>query len=492
MTFNVKEQIDIALKFHQAGNLVDAEKIYNKILSEVPDSASTLNLLGLLKLQNKQFDISIQYIKKALELNPCAYFLENLGRVYYEKGNFEEAINNYKKSLELEPNSYSVLFNLALAYKSNNQVEETIKAYEAALKIKPNSIDVYYNLANLYDSKNETLSAKKYYEKALELSKDNEDINYFLGLTYLKLKDFEKGWEFCERYRTSKDCAILTQRLQYKELIDSKPLWQGETLENKTVFVYYESGLGDTLMFARYLPLLKEKCEKVLFKPQLCFMDLFKDNNFNTEIIDLDTKVEDMNFDFHVPLLSLPYYLNLRSEKDIPFAQGYLKANPKKSQIYKDNYLKNDKFKIGIKWQGNTVYSPERIIPLTAFYKLFNLPNTIFYSLQKGSGTEEMDALPKEYEIQDLGRTFKDFSDTAAAVENLDLVICNDTSVAHLAAAMGKPCWILLPFVPNWRWHNDMSHCVWYNSVKLFKQVEPNNWEEVFDRVHQNLEKIIL
>lgn len=491
MNFNVKEQIDIALKLHQSGNLVDAEKLYSEILKEVPDNVSTLNLLGLLKLQNQQFDDSIVYIKKALELSPCAYFWESLGRAYLEKEDFQEAINCYKKSLELDPNSYYSIFNLALAYKKDNQIDKAIETYNLGLENKPDSIEIYNNLANIYESKNDTLSAMKCYEKALEYSKDDKNINYFLGLTYLKLKNFEKGWKFCEKHRTSKDCAILTQELQYKDLMTSKPLWHGEQIEDKTIFVYYESGLGDTLMFARYLSALKDKCKKILFKPQLCFIDFFKENNFGCEIIDINTRQEDMLFDVHIPLLSLPYYLNLRSEKDIPFTGGYFKANLEKTKQYKENYFNNNKFKIGIKWQGNTIYNLERIIPLKAFYKLLKLPNTVFYSVQKGSGSEELESLPKKYELINLGETFNNFSDTAAAVKNFDLIICNDTSIAHLAGAMGKPCWILLPFSPNWRWHTDISYCTWYKSVKLFKQNEPDNWDEVFDRVYDELTNII-
>ena len=485
MAVDIKERINIALGFHQAGNLDEAEKLYLEILKEFPENASTLNLLGLLNLQKNEIEAAISFIKKAVEISPCSYFWESLGRVYYEGKFFDEAINCCKKALELKPDSFTAMFNLGLAYKSNNQPDEAIETYKSALSIKPESCDVYFNLANLYDKKNDTLNALENYKKAYEYNPDNEDINYFLGESYLKTKNFEQGWKHYE-HRISKDCAILTQKLQYQE-VESKPIWQGEDIKDKTLFLYYESALGDSLMYARFFPMVKEKCKKVLFKPQLCFMELFKENNFGMEIIDLKTLPQDVIFDTHIPLRSLPYVLGINSESDIPLPQGYLKANPEKVEIYKQNYFNNDKFKIGIKWQGNTAYSLERIIPLKAFYKLFELPNVKFYSLQKDEGSEELEKLPPKLEITNLADTFNNFSDTAAAIQNLDLVICNDTSIAHLAGALAKPCWVLLPFVQNWRWTTDVTYSPWYKSIKPFKQTQPADWDEVFDRVYEEL-----
>jgi hypothetical protein len=262
----------------------------------------------------------------------------------------------------------------------------------------------------------------------------------------------------------------------------------------------------------------------------LCFEDFFKENNFGAEIIESRTLPEDVVFDVHIPLMSIPYVLGQFSE-EIPLSEGYLKTNPAKVLAFKEKYFNNDtnlrstkyyltsgdypslaegskslisgegintllnansydKINIGIKWMGNTVYDMTRVINIESFYKLFELPNTQFYSLQKGEGIEEFAKIPKEYNVVDLSGEFNDFGDTAAAVENLDLVICNDTSVAHLAAAMGKPTWILLPFVQNWRWHTDISYSPWYKSVKLFKQSEPNNWDDVFEQVFEELKKL--
>lgn len=490
MSTEVNNRISVALQLHQTGRLSEAESLYTDILKDYPDSADTLNYLGLLKIQNKQFQEAILHLKKAVELKPCAYFYDSLGRAYSENNNFEEAIDSYKKSLTLNSDDFDAWFNLGLAYKKNNQIDNSIEAYKKASAINPTHPSTYFNLANIYENLNDTFTSLEYYKKAYEYSKNKDsDVHYFLGLAYLKVKDFKNGLIHHE-YRPSRPFSILCQEVQYKEQMKASTLWTGEDIKDKTLFVYYESALGDTLMYVRYLDLLKDKCAKVLFKPQVCFIDFFKENNFGAEIIDIKTMLEDVIFDVHVPLMSIPYILQLNTE-EIPLSEGYLKANPEKVKTYKEKYFDNNKFKIGIKWAGNMAYDLHRIIDIKAFYKIFKLPNTQFYSVQKGEGVEELENIPKEYNIIDLGNTFNDFGDTAAALENMDLVICNDTSVAHLAGAMGKQCWVMLPYVQNWRWHTDISYSPWYKSVRLFKQNISGNWDEVFDRARVELKKFL-
>lgn len=482
MQIDIKEEINKAFALHQTGNFTAAESLYKTILVQTPDNANVLNLLGMLKIQTKQIEEAILYLKKAVELSPCAYTLNNLGRAYYENSNYIAAINNYKKALEFDNSDFDTWFNLGLAYRKNNQFNESIEAYKKTIEIKSGNADVYFNLGNVYEAKNDTLSAIEAYEEAYKYAPQdkNNEIKYFLALSYFKIKDFKKGLKHYE-CRMSKGLATLTQSKIYPEVL-SKPYWMGEDIKDKTLFVYFESGLGDTLMYLRYLKLLKDKCQKVLFAPQADFINLVRENDFNVEIVEC---MDSIKFDTHISLMSIPTALNLIGGP--PFSSGYLKANSQKAQEYKEKYFNTDKLKIGIKWMGNAAYSLERVITIESFYKLFDIANTQFYSLQKGEGSEEFEKIPDKYNVIDLGKTFNNFNDTAAAIENLDLVICNDTSVAHLAGAMGKPCWILLPYVQNWRWHKDLSYSPWYDSVRLFKQNEPDNWDEVFDRVLKEL-----
>ena len=276
----------------------------------------------------------------------------------------------------------------------------------------------------------------------------------------------------------------------YPKLTKSATVYNGEISKDKTVYTYYEAGFGDMIMFARYLPLLKERVGHVIFKPQRELVNLFRENNFGCEIMGTFLPEEKIHFDYHIPIMSLPYALSLQGEGVFNLRNGYMHAQEPKSKEYKEKYFDNDKFKIGIKWQGNTMYDRGRVITVESFFKLFELPDTKFYSCQTFEGSEEIEKIKEKYDIVDLGATFKDFSDTAAAIDNLDLIISNDSSLAHLAGAMGKKCFVLLPYVYNWRWHINLDICDWYDSVKIFKQKTPDDWRGVFDDVYEYLSNL--
>ena len=227
--------------------------------------------------------------------------------------------------------------------------------------------------------------------------------------------------------------------------------------------------------------------QKIILKPQVELSQLFRENFPNLDVMDYFYEENDLKFDVHIPFLSIPYALGLNTEEMFTGRYGYLKADKEKSEYYKKEFFNNDRFKIGIKWQGNTYYETSRVINVDAFSSLFELDNVQVYSAQTFAGAEEFEKLASKYNIIDLSKSFKDFSYTAAAIENLDLVICNDTSLAHLAGAMNKPCVVLLPFNYNWRWHMDLSYCDWYESVKLYSAFENENWNDVMKRVIKDI-----
>lgn len=405
---------------------------------------------------------------------------------FQNNNDFDNAIECCKNIINAEPENYSAWFNLAMSLKNNGQVDDSIIAYEKALAIKPESPTIYNNLGNIYFiNKNDPQTTTEYYQKLVKLEPENIKAQVCLAVAYLKTKNYKDGWKFFEA--RLKDKAGIALRINSSEKFqNSNMLTHNQNITDKTIYVYYEGGIGDTIMFSRFLPLLKNKCKKVLFRPQTNCFELFKNNLVDIEVLDIKTTDDMLDFDYHLPLMSLPYILDITNEKDIPVKERYLNANPSKVEFYKKQYFNNQKFKIGIKWQGNTNVDKTREISTDYFSKLFDIPNTAFYSLQKGNEPNEF----QNIEIIELAEIFNDFSDTAAAIENLDLIICNDTSVGHLAGAMGKPCWILLPYVQDWRWSTDISYCIWYNSVKLFRQNEPDNWGKVFDDVYVELRNL--
>ena len=380
---------------------------------------------------------------------------------------------------------FEIYFLLGLSYKNNGEYKKSEIAYLKALELNPNSQDTLCNLANLYTLMNEPQKSIEYFEKLLQINPNDDESKYFLSLNYMKLKDYKTGLKYFEN-RLCRQTAILTQNKTYPNLIKNSKLWAGENISDKILYTYYEAGFGDMIMFSRYIPKLSKLCKKLIIKPQKELSQLFRDNFPNVEVMDYFYDESQFNFDYHIPFLSIPHILSLNNEEIFMNKSGYLNADINKTKYYKEKFFNNNKFKIAIKWQGNTYYETDRVINVEAFEPLFELPETQIYSAQTFEGSQELEKLSSKYNVIDLSKSFSDFSDTAAALANIDLVICSDTSLAHLAGAMGKKCIILLPYSYNWRWHTDLSKCDWYDSVKLFQCQKDETWNDLVKRVVKN------
>ena len=446
-----------ALELHRNGNFSEAEKIYNEILKIEPQNVQILELLSDIKIQKKEF---------------------------------QSCFDICHKVLELDSNNKEALFNSAIASKNLGNFEDAIEYYKKVLSLYPNLAEAYYNIASLYADIGDMNGSIYYYNKALEYNPEDKETKYFIGIAYMKNRQYKEGLKFFEN-RLCRLSAVVTQEHTYPNLMREAKLWNGEYVPDKIIYTYYEAGFGDVLMFARYLPFLEKKCKQVILKTQVPLEELFKENFPNIHVMHYFEPENKIHFDYHVPILSLPYALGLDEDNMFVAKGGYLKANPDKVKSYHDRFFDNDLIKIGIKWQGNTKYDWDRVIDVKEFVKLFQVPNTRFYSFQTFEGSEGVNELKKYYDIVDIGSTLNNFSDTAGAIENLDLVICNDTSLAHVAGAMNKPCWVLLPYLYNWRWHQDLTKCDWYDSVKLFRQDNPGNWDSVFESLYNELSGLV-
>jgi len=485
------EKFKEAFSYHQCGKLTKARDLYMEILKDEPKNHEVWDLLGILYYQVKDYLEAEVCIKKAVEIQPELYYCENLARLYLDKGDFELAIGFYEELININQNNYEYQFNLAMAYKNHHDWEKAKQAYYKAIEINPKSHEAYFNLAYLCFNENRPQDAVECYKKALEINPEDWESVYFLALAYMQIKDYEKGLE-CFEARLCRHSAIVSQEKTYPNLMKEKPIWEGQNLKDKVLYTYYEAGFGDVLMFYRFMPQLTSMCKKVIFKPQKELAPLFRENSYGAEIMELFDFEKDINFDYHIPFLSIPHVLGIKNnEMFVHHDDGYLKANPAKIKYYKEKFFNNNKFKIGIKWQGNTFYDKERVLKVEDFFRLFELDNTQFYSCQTFEGSEEFEKIKDKYNVIDIGSTFSNFSDTAGAVENMDLIICNDTSLAHLAGAMKKPCFVLLPYIYNWRWHVDLSHCDWYDTMKIFRQKDHGDWDSVFSKVEEELKALI-
>ena len=477
----VQDIINVGFSLHQEGKLEEAETAYNEALKIDSKNAEVYNLIGVLKLQQDEIESAIEYVEKAIEISPEAYFYETLFQAYIRSGNYDSIVSRAEFIQRLYPDNFALMFNLGLAYKNLNKNKEAIHYYEKALNINPASYQAWFNLSNVYNIEGDTASALSAMKVCKKLKPDDKETLYFLSLNLMRLKNYEEGLKYFEN-RISKDVASSILKKTYPNKFREDNEWKGENIKDKTLLVYYEAGFGDVIMFSRYLPIAKKYCKKLILMVQKPLTPLFKDNPHLgiDEIVDTFVPESGIEFDCHAALLSLPYALKLKGDDVFAYSEGYIKADEGKTEEYRKKYFDNDKIKVGIKWKGNTFFDKDRVIPVEMFEPFMKVENTQYYSFQTFEGSEDTEKLDG---IIDIGKDLIDFSQTAAAIKNLDLVICNDTSLAHLAGAMRIPCWVILPYEVNWRWHTDLSVCDWYESVRLFRQKSIGDWQGVFAEI---------
>ena len=487
----VQELYNTGFELHKQGKLEEAEKIYQEVLKTDADNLNTIFMMANLKYQQYRFSQAEKFINRALQISKNVRFYDLLTRIKLEQKEYKTAIETAIQGLRMEPENFELNFNIALSFKNYGEYEQALKFYKRAEKLRPDLFLVPYNMSSVYFFLGKPHDSTNAMKKALELNPGNDELKYFLSLSLFREKNYHEGLKLFES-RLCRKTAILSQAKLFPAQFAAAKEWRGEDISDKTVFVFYEAGFGDVIEYARYLPLLKQRCKKLLFKPQQELVELFKENPLGIdEIITYDIDPNDFDFQIFVPMLSLPYLLGLDENNMFVSPDGYIVSNPVKKEKFKQKFFNNDKIKIGIKWQGNTASETDRVIDAEAFTPLFSLQNTQFYSFQTGDGADGIEKIKRHTPIIDLGKEFENFSDTAAALDNLDFVVCNDTSLMHLAGALGKKGYMLLPMDYNWRWHLDMSHNDWYHGIKMFKQIKNGDWTVPVKELYQKLSKII-
>lgn len=410
-------------------------------------------------------------------------FVES-GQSLYEQGFLTEAEAAFNSALAEDSLCADACQGLGTVYFSQNDFDKSVEMFLQAIDLfgstnQSKTSDCFMNLAMAFKAKRNISNALFCYENAILLNVNNYDAYFGISVTHLLNKDFQNGFKLY-RSRFFRTEPVLGH------FFDAEREWQGENIENKKLYVYHEQGFGDNIQFVRYLNDLAAKTgAQIMYKTRAELENLFEENDLNIQIIKNDVDDSNVEFDFYTHLLSIPQLIDATAE-EIPYSKGYLQANKQKVAEYKNKYFNNDKIKLGIVWRGTPDKHIDKVIPLEYFLKFSGIPNMKIYSLQVDLTEEEQELLQKAG-IEDLGEKFNDFSDTAAAIENLDLLISVDTSVVHLAGAMNKPVQVLLPYIPEWRWFLDSEKSPWYDSAKLYRQDETRSWDEVFERVLRDL-----
>jgi len=420
--------------------------------------------------------------QRALELDPKRHEIYcELGTVLADVGEFGAAVENLRRALLLEPGSAKAVTALGYLFYRQGHLDSALESYRCAVKLDPNLANAHLQLAIALAELGDWAEAMASYERARSAEPESAEVLYDLALAHLRRGQFALGWgEYESRWGAwpPPDGRKLPQ-----------PLWKGEPLEGARILLYAEQGQGDTLQFVRYVPLVVARGGKVILEVQRRLHRLLAGTAGASQVISQGDPLPEVTW--RCPLLSLPLAFATELSR-IPAPIPYVHPDPGLASAWRQR-LQRDAVRIGLAWGGNAAHTSDylRSVPLAKLLPLLRLEGVTFYSLQMGPPTKQLKVLPPGTNLIDLAPEQKDFADTAAIVANLDLVISVDTAVAHLAAAMGKPVWILLAKLADWRWLLEREDSPWYPTVRLFRQSTPRIWQDPVDRIERELQQFV-
>lgn len=473
--------LSIALK--GLGRLDEAVESCRRALELEPDFAEAyFNLANAMRDQDRRDEAIFNY-KCALTIDPdYAEVYNNLGILLNDLDRPEEAAANYRRAIELKADYAEAYNNLGIVFKNEGRLAEAMYNYHRAIRLEPQFFEAYYNLGNVLKELGRCDDAIENYRRAIQIKPGYAQAHWNRSHAYLLKGDFVNGWQGYE-WRRNPELEILTYPHRHRQ-----PRWDGSDFVGKRLLVYCEQGLGDSLQFMRYLPLVKARGGTVIFEAWKPLHGILQDSANVDRLLELSfERKTDVDFDLHISLMDLPALFGTALET-IPADTPYISPDPQKVKRWQRR-LDDTSLKVGIVWAGSPEHGNDhnRSCPLAMFAPLAAIDGVKLYGLQKGEAAGQMERLSQALAVENLSEDLHDFSDTAAAVENLDLVISVDTAPAHLAAAMGKPTWLLLPFAPDWRWMLERTDSPWYPTMRLFRQERWGDWNSVFQNVTEEL-----
>ncbi|MEK9723187.1 MAG: tetratricopeptide repeat protein [Rhodospirillaceae bacterium] len=476
------EQLQAALNeavaYHQTGRVDVAEDRYRAILKVAPDLPVVHNNLALALVAQKQLDEAVTHFKRAIKLD--ANYLDaysNLGDAYRHAGKFADAVKSLKRAQKINPEFVQALGNLGNVYLDMGQPDDAVAAYSRGLELMPDQPDLTYNLGRAFYDQGRLDDAEAAFRKVLAVHNAHPLAHWNLSHVMLLQGRFREAWV---EYEWRWHCPGFTTPLPKFE----QPRWDGKDLGGRTILVYAEQGFGDTIQFCRYLPKLAATAGRVVM---LCQPEVAR---LMESVEGVDHVVSNWNhlppFDTHIPVMSLPLLMNSYTEADFPSAVPYLTAPAEGAEP-----VDHEGFKVGLVWAGRETHMGEaqRSLDPALLKPLTETPGCTFYALQEGARGKELKKAGLTKTVTDLGAQLADFGDTARIIDSLDLVIGVDTAVVHLAGALNKPVWTLLPTVCDWRWMREREDSPWYPSMRLFRQETRGDWKGVVRRVADALKE---
>jgi tetratricopeptide (TPR) repeat protein len=471
--------VKAANEHHSAKRHAECEAVLRRALAIDPTNASAWHVLALSRYELGHKEEGIELLQKAIQLAPevAIYFRDLAIMLFWVRQN-TRALDAAREAVRLGPDDASAHNAMAASLAELDRSAEAIVEYRKALALKPDYFECWTSLAHAHQSLLQLDEAADCCRRALGICYDHPEAQCAAAMLALLRGDYVNGFtQFEWRWRL--------KILQPRDF--AQPLWQGEQVEGKTILLHAEQGLGDTLQCLRFVPEVIAKSGRVILELPQPLVKLATSLAGGGEIV--PHGVELPKFDVHCAFMSLPRVLgvsvkNLR-ERQVP----YLRAEPAAIERWARRLAGTGSgLRVGLAWAGNPMHAGDRrrSIAIEKFAELVKLPSVRFYALQVGERAQDLALLPPGRVIN-LAPELNDFAETAAALANLDLLITVDSAIAHLAGSIGRPCWVMLPFSPDWRWLTGRSDSAWYPVLRLFRQNRPGDWDGVFQHVEAEL-----
>ena len=497
----------------------DALQNYDHMLALKPDYADALSNRAVVLCELKRCEEALVSCDRALELRPdFAEAHSNRGNALHALGRYEDAVASYDRALELRPDFADARANRGGALHVLRRLDEALADYDRALALSPERAEVHYNRGNVLRALKRFDDALDSYDRALTLRPDYADALANRGVTLQDLQRFDealahyqRAWavrpDFADAHYNEALCRLLTgdllhgfEKHEWRWETDqhrgfkrdfAQPLWTGtDDVAGKTLLLHAEQGFGDTIQFCRYAPQVAARGARVILEVQEPLRGLMAALPGIAQVVGRGETLPD--FDAHCPMLSLPraFATGLAT---IPGATPYLHAPAGGIANWNERLGVKDRPRIGLAWSGRPSHKNDhnRSIALAAFLEILAGVNAAVVSVQRDVRGADAEVLRGRPDIIHFGEELRDFADTAALIGDLDLVVTVDTSVAHLAGALAKPVWVLLPLVPDWRWLIDREDSPWYPTARLFRQDESRRWDGVIARVNAALRDFV-
>ncbi len=475
---------DLAGAFLDSGDIKLAGLFSSRAVALAPGLAVAHYNYGLSAKLSNQVKSAYRAFRKSLDLEPeFSAALFELGQLHQMENDNELAEKCYRSALEVDSTFFEAHVNLGNILRENFEVEEAIIHYRAALAIRSDKATVHANLGVALQELGQAQEALEAYDKSLKLDFDNPETQRNRSQLLLQMGQYAEGWEAFEwRWKTE---HFRTIRREWQ-----RPEWNGESGSDITVLVHSEQGFGDTIQFSRYLPIIAPRVGRVLAECPLQLVDLISRCEGVDDVISTGAPLPE--YDFHIPMMSLPRVCGT-SLDNVPAQVPYLRVTSRLREEWADRIGGKGQIKVGVVWKGSYFHKRNawRSPGIAELKPLFELTEIDWISLQKDDEAKDIQFQSISTDILAIGSTLRDFSDTAAVITHLDLVITPDTAVAHLAGALNYPVWLMLPHVAEWRWLMERHDTPWYPSMRLFRQTNRGDWSSLISNMVSQLKNMI-